>query len=49
MTFKPKKAFLDMDDLGSERLDEDTFNELFKGTAVERTGYKRLKRNIDRL
>lgn len=47
VAFKPKKAFLDMDDPGWEGLNEDTFTDLFKGTAVERTGYERLKRNID--
>ncbi|NQT78333.1 MAG: tRNA epoxyqueuosine(34) reductase QueG [Bacteroidetes bacterium] len=45
--FKAKQAFLDMDDPGWERLNEDSFTELFKGTAVERTGYERLKRNIE--
>lgn len=45
--FKPKKAFLDMDNLGWERMNKDTFTELFKDTAVERTGYERLKRNIE--
>lgn len=30
-----------------EELDEKTFNELFEGTAVERTGYAGVKRNIE--
>jgi epoxyqueuosine reductase len=44
--FKPKKDFLMMTDEQWEQLDKDTFDELFKGTAVERTGYDGLMRNI---
>lgn len=45
--FLPDPAFLNMKDKDWESLDEDTFNELFKGTAVERTGFAALRRNIE--
>jgi epoxyqueuosine reductase len=44
--FQPKEAFLSMADEDWEQLDKENFNELFKGTAVERTGYDGLMRNI---
>ena len=45
--FLPQPKFLHMQNKDWESLDEDTFNELFKGTAVERTGYASLRRNIE--
>lgn len=45
--FLPRPMFLNMKDEDWESMDEDTFNELFKGTAVERTGFAALRRNIE--
>jgi epoxyqueuosine reductase len=44
--FQPQKALFDMTKSDWERLDKPTFKKLFKGTAVERTGYKGIMRNI---
>ncbi len=43
----PGRKFLSMTDNDWQNLDEETFGELFKGTAVERTGYDALRRNIE--
>jgi epoxyqueuosine reductase len=43
---KPRERFLSMGDHDWQSLNRDTFNELFSGTAVERTGYDGLRRNI---
>lgn len=45
--FIPKEALLSMSREDWLDLDEDSFNELFEGSAVKRTGYKGLKRNIE--
>ncbi|MEN8226056.1 MAG: tRNA epoxyqueuosine(34) reductase QueG [Bacteroidota bacterium] len=45
--FLPSKKFLNMKDEDWESLEESTFDELFKDTAVERTGFTALRRNID--
>ena len=42
----PREKFLSMDDHDWQSLDRNTFDELFGGTAVERTGYEGLRRNI---
>ncbi len=44
--FLPGSRFLKMKDEDWETLDKKTFHELFNGTAVERTGFERLRRNI---
>jgi epoxyqueuosine reductase len=44
--FIPKLKMVNMTDEMWEQLSEREFIELFKGTAVERTGYKALKRNL---
>ena len=44
--FIPVPKLTQMTDQDWELLDENTFNELFKGTAVERTGFAALRRNI---
>ena len=45
--FEPSEALLNMDREDWKNLDEQSFNELFEGSAVKRTGYKGLKRNIN--
>ena len=44
--FNPSRELTDMDRSGLEEITEDIFNRLFEGSAVKRTGYKGLKRNI---
>jgi epoxyqueuosine reductase len=44
--FEPKGKLLEMTAKEWAKLDEETFNELFEGSAVKRTGYEGLKRNI---
>jgi epoxyqueuosine reductase len=44
--FHPKDQLLKMDRKDWEELEFETFNELFTGSAVKRTGYEGLKRNI---
>ncbi len=44
--FQPAEALLEITKSGWENLDKPTFKKLFKGTAVERTGFKGLQRNI---
>lgn len=45
--FMPGRKFLSMTDDDWLNLGEETFGELFEGTAVERTGYNALRRNIE--
>ena len=45
--FEPKPAMLDMDYAEWANLSENKFNELFHGSAVKRTGYNGLLRNIN--
>jgi epoxyqueuosine reductase len=42
----PKEKILNLTTLEWEQLNEEMFNELFKLSAVKRTKYKGLKRNI---
>lgn len=45
--FAPSELLLDMQKTDWENLDKTMFKKLFKGTAVERTGFKGIRRNID--
>lgn len=45
-SFKAKDQLLEMSQQDWEELEEDTFNTLFQGSAVKRTKYKGLMRNI---
>ena len=45
--FLPSPGLLQMKDSDWEQLTKDKFDELFKDTAVERTGYTALQRNIE--
>ena len=45
--FEPSELLVNMQKTNWENLDKPTFRKLFKGTAVERTGFKELRRNID--
>ncbi len=45
--FEPSGLLFNMQKTGWENLDKPTFKKLFKGTAVERTSYNGLRRNID--
>ncbi len=45
--FRPSERLLNMQKADWENLDKPAFKKLFKGTAVERTGFKGLNRNID--
>ena len=47
--FEPHSKLLDLTRREWKELTEDTFNELFKKSAVKRTGYQGLKRNIQYL
>ena len=44
--FTPKKELLTFKKEDWEDLSKDKFDEIFEGSAVKRTGYKGLKRNI---
>tara|TARA_B100001142_G_scaffold292849_1_gene311979 strand:- start:4405 stop:5343 length:939 start_codon:yes stop_codon:yes gene_type:complete len=44
--FLPKRDLLKIKKDEWEDLEEETFNDIFEGSAVKRTGYKGLKRNI---
>jgi epoxyqueuosine reductase len=44
--FKPKKSLLEMTKENWENLEKETFNELFKNSAIKRTKFSGLKRNI---
>lgn len=45
--FEPSELLLNRQKADWENLGKPAFKKLFKGTAVERTGYKGLRRNID--
>lgn len=45
--FEPKEALLSMSRKDWEELTEEVFDMLFEGSAVKRTGFKGLKRNIE--
>ncbi len=45
--FQPSGYLLKRQKIDWENMDKQVFKELFKGTAVERTGFKGLRRNID--
>jgi epoxyqueuosine reductase len=45
--FMPLDSLFDMNKEKWEKLDQDSFNALFRGSAVKRTRYQGLKRNID--
>jgi epoxyqueuosine reductase len=45
--FQPVAGLLNMTEEDWQKLDQRRFNELFTGTAVERTGYAALRRNIE--
>lgn len=47
--FLPKKELLDMSREDWEKLDKDTFDDLFRKSAIKRTRFEGLKRNIDYL
>ena len=44
--FMPKEALMRLDSEGWDQMEEESFKELFKGSAVKRTKYVGLKRNI---
>ncbi len=46
--FMPRGKLLAMTDKDWQNLNEEDFSELFKGSAVERTGYDSLRRNIEK-
>lgn len=45
--FEPSENLLDMNKHKWKKLDKQKFNSLFKNSAIQRTGYSGLKRNID--
>jgi epoxyqueuosine reductase len=45
--FRPKPRLLEMKKPEWQQLDQPTFNQLFKTSAVKRTGYKGLTRNLE--
>lgn len=45
--FQPQLEFLNMNKKDWENLNEETFNKLFKNSAIKRTKFKGLRRNID--
>lgn len=45
--FRGKVEFFEMKSSDFQRMDVDSFNKLFESSAVKRTGYKGLRRNID--
>ena len=47
--FQPKKELIEMPASEWKVLDKTTFNRLFKGSAVERTGFVRMKRTLGHL
>jgi epoxyqueuosine reductase len=47
--FSPKPELLKMTALEWQNLEKSTFNRLFKGSAVERTGFSRMKRTLNHL
>lgn len=44
--FEPKDAMMQMNRKDWEEISEDVFNKIFESSAVQRTGYKGLKRNL---
>ena len=46
LVFQPSELMLNMQKADWDSLDKPTFKQLFKGSAVERTGFKGLRRNI---
>ena len=49
LDFEPKPEMLNMSKKDWIEITEDVFEEMFRGTPVKRTGYKGLKRNIQKL
>jgi epoxyqueuosine reductase len=47
--FQPKKELLEMTSEEWKSLEKPTFNRLFKKTAVERTGFVRMKKTLELL
>jgi len=47
--FKPTKEFIEMDNDAWHNLDKATYHRIFRKTAVERAGYKKLIQNINML
>jgi epoxyqueuosine reductase len=47
--FRPKPELLDMTAQDWQNIEKSTFNRLFKGSAVERTGFSRMKRTLNHL
>jgi epoxyqueuosine reductase len=47
--FSPKSELLEMTAQDWQNLEKSTFNRLFKGSAVERTGFSRMKRTLNHL
>lgn len=45
--FRPKAELMQMNRQDWEEISQDVFNKIFDASAVQRTGYKGLKRNID--
>ena len=45
--FIPKKELLELKKEDWENLSQEKFDEIFEGSAVKRTGFKGLKRNIE--
>ncbi len=45
--FRPREGLLDMTARQWEEMTEDVFRKVFKDSAVKRTGYKGLKRNVE--
>ena len=45
--FKPQPGLLEMSNEDWKELNEETFNETFRGSAVNRTKFSGLRRNID--
>jgi epoxyqueuosine reductase len=46
-SFKPRKEILEFTDENWQDLDEQEFRKLFKGSAVKRTKFSGLSRNIN--
>lgn len=49
LLFEPQQALLEMTAAAWYEMTPETFKRLFQDTAIARTGYSRLKRNIDRV
>ncbi len=46
-SFSPRQKFLDLTKSDWQRMDKPLFNELFRNSAVKRTGFKGLQRNLN--